>query len=328
MERLERNAALDIFKGLLVYGMVLAHVIQLTSFTDLGSDLSLGITSTIVNLVSFSGYLFAFGYANYFAYFRRDFGSVWPRMLMTALKTLMAFYICGIAFRALLDDQVLIGRLVTAVTTLQVIPGYSEFLIAFAFLSFLALILFVPLQRLTQNPNALLGGGVALLFTTFIPLPANIPNWLSPLIGSSSIPSFPVMQYFFWYALGMWFAVTGQRIDWKVLAIAAVLTVFMMVSSRSGLPSRFPPSLAWIVGPSLLLAMYFLLAQYLVRWRRWVKGLEIAGRNVLFFLVMSNLLIFVLHSERVTLGTPLGLAVVGTALLLGTITYLLSIVRN
>lgn len=55
-----RSSALDIFKGLLVFGMILAHVIQILGGRN---NYLLTAISNYINLISFSGFLFAFGYA-------------------------------------------------------------------------------------------------------------------------------------------------------------------------------------------------------------------------------------------------------------------------
>ena len=54
-----RDLSLDAFKGLLVLGMISAHVIQFLA----APNAALNVVSIVINLISFSGFLFAFGYA-------------------------------------------------------------------------------------------------------------------------------------------------------------------------------------------------------------------------------------------------------------------------
>lgn len=117
-----RSSALDVFKGLLVFGMILAHIIQLLGNKN---DFLLKAISTYINLISFSGFLFAFGYANYFAYFSKNFQSVKWRMFKTGLKILTAFYISGIAFRVIFEKKVIHFLDIIKIILLTDIPGYS-----------------------------------------------------------------------------------------------------------------------------------------------------------------------------------------------------------
>src|SRR5437870_645721 len=102
----QRDAATDIFKGLLVFGMLYAHVVQLSGrYTDAPAAGALYFTVTFIDNVTFAGFLFCFGYAAWLAYFSRGFARSWRRMLVTAVKILVAFYLSGFASRMILDGQ-------------------------------------------------------------------------------------------------------------------------------------------------------------------------------------------------------------------------------
>jgi fucose 4-O-acetylase-like acetyltransferase len=82
-----RDEGIDIFKGILIILMILAHVIQF-----FGSNSTvLSWLSVYVNLTTFSGFYFAFGYSSEIAYFSKEYSNVKKRMLITALKLLLAF---------------------------------------------------------------------------------------------------------------------------------------------------------------------------------------------------------------------------------------------
>jgi hypothetical protein len=90
----ERVAHIDAFKGLLVLGMALAHVIQLLGD---GSSKLLEFFSFVTNLVSFSGFLMCFGCVSWSAYLRKP---ATPRraILSTACKCYLAFVFSGVAY--------------------------------------------------------------------------------------------------------------------------------------------------------------------------------------------------------------------------------------
>ena len=100
-----RDFTIDAVKGLLVIGMVYAHVLQF--FSPMNFHPGFRAVSEYANLITFSGFVFCFGYTNQLAYYSKPFSNVYRKMLITALKTLIAFYVSGIAFRLLISDEAL-----------------------------------------------------------------------------------------------------------------------------------------------------------------------------------------------------------------------------
>ena len=90
----DRDYGIDVMRGILVVGMILGHVIGL--LTE-GHQASLNLAGYLINLVSYSGFLFCFGFATQIAYFSR------PRaarlILITAGRLLLAFYISALAYQ-------------------------------------------------------------------------------------------------------------------------------------------------------------------------------------------------------------------------------------
>jgi hypothetical protein len=74
------------------------------------------------------------------------------------------------------------------------------------------------------------------------------------------------------------------------LASAAFAWVFWRAGSS--LPERFPPSIAWIVGPALPLLVYLVAARAIADHLRLPALLLAPGRHVLAALLLSNLIIF------------------------------------
>ena len=295
---MNRDHSIDIFKGLLVIGMVYAHVMQFFSNTH-----NYPVTGTLIdffNIVTFSGFVFSFGYVSQLAYYRKPFNQVYKKMLVTALKTLIAFYISGLFFRLFIDGRTLDWELVLPILILSDIPGWSEFLVSFFFIMLIGLIFFKPLLWVVERKKWFWLICVLFLGTTFIPYELITFNQLGLIIGSTKFASFPVVQYFPFYLLGMYFSKRKITFHWHVLWISFLLTFifFAYLLIEDGLPSRFPPSILWIIASPAFLYMYYLLSRYLNRMHTFINPLRFMGRYVLFYLLMSNIMIFALkHSQ-------------------------------
>lgn len=296
----KRERAIDLFKGLLVLGMVYCHTLQFFSDQQVYPNGQKWIDA--INLITFSGFVFSFGYVSQLAYYSKPFRQAAPRMGLTALKTLVAFYVSGTAYRLFIDGRVLSWANIRPILLLNDMPGWSEFLASFTYLMALGLILFVPLKRLAEIRWLGFAVAGALLLTTS--LPYGHVHWMKwgPLIGTRDFASFPVLQYFPYYLFGMLFARYRIVWDWRVLAGAIVasgsfLWKWLSADGRP-LPERFPPSIWWIVGPALLLYGYYLLSRLMERYPAPFVPFEAMGRNVLWYLVMSNVLIFALKGNQ------------------------------
>lgn len=295
-----RERAIDLFKGLLVIGMVYCHTLQFFSDPQVYPNGQTVID--IVNLITFSGFVFGFGYVSQLAYYAKPFRQAAPRMLLTALKTLIGFYVSGIAYRLFIDGRRLSWDNIRPILTINDMPGWSEFLVSFTYLMLAGLVLFVPLRCLAERRWLGFAAAGALLLTTLIPYGSIHGMKLGPLIGTRDFASFPVLQYFPYYLIGMLFARYRIGWNWKVLVGAAAATgafLWKWLSAEDRvLPERFPPSVWWIVGPALLLYGYYLLARQMERVPRPFAPIEALGRNVLWYLVLSNVLIFALKSNQ------------------------------
>ncbi len=125
-----RNVELDMFKLLLVVGMIAAHVFQLLYNGDMYSRI-VGKFSLFVNAITFSGFLFAFGCATQLAYLRKPKDKILRGKLMkNGVRLLLAFYLSGFAYTA--KNLSVIEAV--KILCLWRIPGYSEFLLSFAML--------------------------------------------------------------------------------------------------------------------------------------------------------------------------------------------------
>ncbi|MBF2025192.1 MAG: hypothetical protein IGS48_00285 [Oscillatoriales cyanobacterium C42_A2020_001] len=322
----QRDQTIDVLKGMLVFGMVLSHVAGLISSN---ADFPIKHVWLLTGLVTFSGFVFSFGYACQLAYFGKDFQSSYQRMLMTALKPLIAFYISGIYWRAFVDKN-LDFKGVLKILILRDIPPFSEFLVSFSLIILVSLLLFSQIQKVTANYKSFWLAFSLLLLTTFIPYSWINISQLGLIVGTDRFPTYPVLQYFSIYLAGVYFARHRIITNKRVLGISTIgfagFIVFYLYTRQ--LPSRFPPSFLWITASLFLVYFYYLSARYLSKQRILSTLLSAWGKNVLFYLLMSNLIIFTFRGayDPANLSLPISIGI--TLLMLLMIHFLISIVAT
>ena len=282
---------LDTTKGLLTLGMVLAHVIQFFAIPTYWLD----VLSLQGNLVSFSGFLFCFGYVTYGAYLHKD---PIPRMRMAhnGIKVLLAFYLSAMVYTTVVLRETDISSLASIVFLMK-IPGYSEFLPAFAIILLFAGVAAPFINRLTASKQNLLITTGLCLACCFLPYSLISFPPLGLLIGTEDFAAFPVVQYFPLFLIGCFFARQQVGISKRYALLSLVLILSFAIANylNGHFPTRFPPSLIWVASSFGMVYVYFALAivleQSLPGITRWLHAI---GRNVLFWLVASNLALYLL----------------------------------
>ncbi|SFL60223.1 hypothetical protein SAMN04487943_102404 [Gracilibacillus orientalis] len=221
-----RDHSVDYFKGLLVIGMVYTHVLQF--FSDESIFISIPYITQFFNLITFSGFVFCFGYVCQLAYFCKPFRSVYMKMLITGIKTLLAFYLSGIAFQIYVGNQPLTIDTIMPILVLQVIPGWSEFLVSFSLIIFLGLVLFHSFIWISNRPTLFWMLCSLLLVTTWIDYSSITIAQLGLLVGSTDVVTFPVVQYLPFYLIGIYFAKYRIDFQWKYFLISLVGTILFI----------------------------------------------------------------------------------------------------
>jgi fucose 4-O-acetylase-like acetyltransferase len=301
----QRNPTIDVLKGMLVFGMVLSHVASLISRYD---GFPMKHIWLFTGLITFSGFVFSFGYVCQIAYFSKTLGIVYQRMLITALKPLIAFYISAIYWRAFVDKKLSFGA-IADILLLNDIPPFSEFLVSFSLIILVSLLLFAPIQKVTASVNSFWIVFTLLLLTTLIPYSQITVSQLGLMIGTEKFPVYPVLQYFPIFLLGVYFARHKLIHDRKTALVSSLgIGSFLLIHFvNHQIPSRFPPSLCWIVASIFSVYLYYQIAQFLSKCHPVATLLGGWGKNVLFYLLMSNILIFTFRGayEKVNLS-PIG----------------------
>lgn len=281
-----RSADLDIFKTMLVWGMITAHCIQLLAFRPKPPADTISI---FINLITFSGFMFAFGYGVGLSKRVKGWGQrLWPVALL-----LVATWVSELAFELLVDKQALTPELLVPLLTLSRLYGWSEFLASFTVLYLIIAIARPVLVAIGSNWLLRIAATLVCFASTFVVISQDIPV-LATLIGTRNFASFPILAYLPWFLVGIAFARHPNLPRWIEWVLAAIGTgVFASLVWRSGgeLPERFPPSIAWVAGAALPLALYLMAARGLARLRVPTLLLQ-PGRHVLAALLLSNLVIF------------------------------------
>ena len=289
---MEYAKRIDIFKGFLTVQMIFAHCIQF--YTDLEKNTVALHLSEYINLTTFSGFLFCFGYASYLAYFRKERREASRRLLGNAGKMLTAYYISCFCYAIFVEKLPLRADKAGELLTLKRLAGWSEFLFSFALVMIMELLLF-PLfteKKKWGIPTVM----AAAVFVCFLPH-REVGSVVGSLIGGYGGTFFPVIPYSVYLAAGVWFARKKTGFRKSIFAVALAGTAwhvidYIWISGRQ--PSRFPLSFSYLVGAAFFLYLYYLLAVALEEKTDvlFVRCFINAGRNSLFYLLVSNLIIF------------------------------------
>ena len=309
-------------KGLLITNVAGMHTIGYTGvprflFENLWDFLS---------MVTFSGFVFCMGYVVQLTYYEKanpSASTVWRSFSRARL----AFYLSTFAYFFIYKSQADLSTLLS-VLLLQKLGSLSEFLLSFAIFPLVAAILARPIKAVIASGRLLTVVIFLLLMTTFIPYDQVTSPYAAIWVGGTGEVYYPVIQYFPLLLMGAYFASrrlepTGIQLMLGIFGLL-VFEGFMLIG---GVPSRFPPSFFWVFCSMGAAMVWYWAAIRLAQWRPTAVIFGPMGANSLFFLVVTNIIVFGLGRG---LGHSLGsLEVVCLATLVIASTYfLMTIVRR
>jgi hypothetical protein len=316
-----RDLSIDILKGILVVLMIFDHGYKL-----LGERVWLFQSLILlIELATFPGFFFAFGYVYQLVYFNRKEARSIRRIGIGALRTLMAFYVCAVGYFVLwqrLSFAEVIEK-IGAVATLREIPPYTEFLPAFTGAALLAMALFPLWGRITAG-LILLFCGVSLAAAGLTPYAAIRENILGIFLGTENFSAFPILPYAVFFFLGVYLALgkTMPVVLWLLFALPLGVFLIQVVGLDAD-PGRFPPSFLWITAGIGLVLLLFHFSKKLAQFPNPVLTvIAWMGKHSLFYLVLSTLALFFVKGLRIEKLSP-GIIVLGTGGLLLSIGLLL-----
>lgn len=95
---------------------------------------------------------------------------------------------------------------------------------------------------------------------------------------------FPVLPFYVYFVAEVYAARKKLSFDWKALLVSIGGTAYMiidMVFLTKSYPSRFPLSLAWLVGATFILYLYYLASGYFSQIKTLSVVLEVGKLDIL-----------------------------------------------
>ncbi len=290
-----RDSRIDCFKGILTIQMILAHCFQF--FSNLEVEKGWHFITDYINLTTFSGFVFAFGYVSYQSYIQTEFSIGLKKIGKNIIRLMLAFYISSFAFVIFIEGMPFRKDRILEILLLKRLAGWSEFLVAFAGVM-LVTILFWKLLK-SQNIKYLWIIAGASILVCMLPH-MEVKPIVGMFIGGYGGAYYPVFPYYLYFVIGVYFVRKEVKFNWYVLVASIVGSGYMIVDAillSKGWPSRFPLSLAWLFGAMLFLYGYYLISG-LLGTNRYFLWLSDIGKNSLSYLLLSNIIIFSLKQSK------------------------------
>jgi hypothetical protein len=245
------------------------------------------------------------------------------------MRILLAYYISGLFYEWLVQSNRLGFSGMLSLLSLSIIPNYSEFLLAFSLTLLVALIFIRPIRWILARKFWFGLTLFALLLSTFLPYQWATSNQAGLLIGSDHYLSYPVLQYFGFFLLGMYFhihRILSPRWLWVAGVFGTIISLAAIIIWN--FPMRYPPSIGWILESLPLVFLFFLGSQFVSKFRTIRFVTAPIGANSLLFLLLSNIMLFGLKSGLPDESLPIGYSLLLSGFLLLIIWYCVWITRK
>ena len=280
----KRKESIDLLKGILTISMIIAHIIQFFPINIITKFIS-----NYINLTTFSGFMFAFGYTSY----KKEKHKFNKKQLKKFAKILIIYYISSIFYTILISKNIN-TKVLLQILLLQKIVKYNEFLLSFAFLYLIKILLNNKLNNL-NNKNI-----IFLIILSLLSKNINYNYIKSPLIGifigTTSFYCFPIIQYSSYFLIGKYLEKNKIIFNKTIylLSLFRTLTFIIYYIINLKLPSRFPPSIYWIIGGAYFIYIYYITLEK-IKPNFISTIIKKIGTNTLSYLLYSNIVIFFTH---------------------------------
>ena len=246
----KRELNIDLLKVILVLGMIFSHA----------SDFFYGssIFTDYFELVSFSGFMFVFGYNSYNAYIKTEASN--KKIVKNIIKLIVTFYISGFCTYYFVYQNYDIGNYIKILFFLK-LPGYSEFLATFVLLNLLILIFRNKLKEISKNNKYIFICIIISAFFAIIPaVPKKIP-WVNLFIKTKNT-AFPILPYLNLFFIGIYIAKNKPKFKIETLILLLYMWTIHIIMALLNLERRFPVSITYIIGSYIYLYLYYHLSKY------------------------------------------------------------------
>jgi len=284
----KRNYDIDIMKLFFVLGMILSHVLDTLLINQNSFPILL---RHYFNLISFSGFMFIFGYNAYNAYINEE-ETCKTKFIKNILNLLIAFWISGFLYDYFAMKNYYLKNYVHIFFLLR-LPGYSEFLVTFALTNLFILIFKKYLKKVTQkNIYIFIGILISLLFSIIPPINNNIP-WINLILKTNS-SSFPLIPYINLFFFGIYFA--KNKPNYKFIILIILAFCYLLYCFNIDKATRFPISIYYIIASYIYIYGYYYISQLsnYIKNKKVINYICLLGKNSLLSLVISNILILTL----------------------------------
>lgn len=281
----------------------------------------------IFDLVSYSGFLFCFGYATEIAYFAEipNFRKVY----LSAFRILVAFYISSVFALLFYTKQYDTADFIQILTFSKWMV-FCEFIPSFGLALALNALFYKQLNKILERPFWTIAVSMLLLFTTWIPSEIFFSARWGLLVGvpGELAISFPILPYFPIYILGMYIARHHIRPNLYLVGISFLgIISYYVYRHFYGIPTRFPPTITWILGTIGFVLFWYILSSLVDRFTFAKRIFVPIGANAIYYLVFSNLLIYSLvGSTHLKLGLNASIGL--TLAIVAIIFFLTAMVRH
>lgn len=292
----KRAHNIDLMKTLLVAGMILSHAFGLLS----NKSYLASVIIKYVNLITFSGFMFIYGYNVYNAYIIKNKNI----KIKNIVILLLSFWLCSMSYSYFIVQTYDINNYIS-ILRLSKISGYAEFLVTFIVLELLILFFKKGLKTISDsNTYLVIAIIISLVFTIVPPVNKDIP-YLNIFIKTNSI-SFPLIPYLNLFFLGIYFAKNKPKYNLKLSMTLAIFTAIHYSLDVFDYSPRMPISLTYVLGSYMFVYLYYYFTKYIYSRKRIcniLNKINIIGKNSLYSLVISNIILFIIaniHGESTT----------------------------
>lgn len=295
-----RDYSIDILRGSAIIFMIITHVNALFSAS---TEPFLNTLTFWGATVCFSIFLFCFAYIYGM---KISQGNFYPTLTVKkTIKLIGAYYLTAISAQFFLTKALSL-KTIGDIMTFQLLPEFTEFIVAFILFSLLLILCYKLFAKLLKAPLlflviALIVYAIAnQLYSTQTNLPEFALNIKALLVGHGDIHAFGIASYFPIFTVGLiWGSLTnstGTTKRWLALITLLSSTAFFVITATTGISTwnRWPPSPKFFTYGLIYISLIVLLYPY-------IEKLEIKSKIVgyistmLKFLSKNSLLYFVLN---------------------------------
>jgi len=295
---LGRNQSIDLIKGIAIVSMIATHVI---SILYTGENIILTIIMSWGINISFSLFLFSFTAINGIkaGLNRLSRSSSFKK----ALSLLFWYYVLALFISYWGTSTLHNSHDLIKIFTLQTLPEYTEFMIAFVIYSFVIALLGNKGVRLFKNLSFVLVLSIAAYiggqFLSQLSWGIGFVNVIkAQLVGHANIHSFGIISYLPIFSLGLYIGQNLKSINFRRILLylmGLVIIAYLITYLITGYQwHRWPPTIHFFALGNILIFIILYFFPSTVPKNRVTNYLLYIGKHALLFYILHLLILFTL----------------------------------